>query len=216
MFSGKEKNHARAIVADDHPEVVEDLRALVEPEFGITACVAQTALKHRVNSKEIVMATKADFTADEWKQIQRAPFMAGLAVVAASPSGPFRVIKEIFAVGKMLAEVKTQGSSNDLLKALVADLETGAREQSAPAELHGKTPDQVRSYAIESLREITALIEKKAKPEAQGFNQWLVSVAQKVSEAAKEGGFLGFGGTQVSEQEAATIKELSTALGVKV
>ena len=44
----------------------------------------------------------------------------------------------------------------------------------------------------------------------------VVSVAQKVSEAAKEGGFLGFGGTQVSEQEAATIKELSTALGVKV
>jgi len=41
-------------------------------------------------------------------------------------------------------------------------------------------------------------------------------VSQKVAEAAKEGGFLGFGGTQVSEQEAATIKELSTALGVKV
>jgi hypothetical protein len=66
------------------------------------------------------------------------------------------------------------------------------------------------------LRHVTALIEKKAKPDSQGFNQWLVSVAQKVSEAAKEGGFLGFGGTQVSEQEAATIKELSTALAVKV
>jgi hypothetical protein len=163
------------------------------------------------------MATKADFTAEEWNQIRHAPFMAGLAVVAASPSGPFGVVKEMFAVGKMLAEVKTQGSSNDLVKALVADLETGAREQSAPAELQGKAPDQVRSYAIESLRQAAALIEKKAKrDEAHGFNQWLVSVAQKVSEAAKEGGFLGFGGTQVSEQEAATIKELCTALGVKV
>ena len=91
------------------------------------------------------MATKADFSADEWKQIQRAPFMAGLAVVAASPSGPFGVIKEMFAVGKMLAEVKTQGTSNELVKALVADLETGAREQSAPAELQGKAPDQVKS-----------------------------------------------------------------------
>ncbi len=66
------------------------------------------------------------------------------------------------------------------------------------------------------MRQVTALIEKKSKPEAQGFNQWLVSVAQKVSEAAKEGGFLGFGGTRVSEQEAATIKELSAALGVVV
>jgi hypothetical protein len=61
---------------------------------------------------------------------------------------------------------------------------------------------------------VAALIEKKAKPEeAQGFKQWLVTVAQRVAEAAKEGGFLGFGGTQVSEQETATIKELSTALG---
>ena len=59
--------------------------------------------------------------------------------------------------------------------------------------------------------------EKKAKPdEAQGFKQWLVAVAQKVAEAAREGGFLGFGGTQVSEQEAATIKDLSTTLGAKV
>jgi hypothetical protein len=123
----------------------------------------------------------------------------------------------MFAVGKMLAEVKTQGSSNELVKALVADLESGAREQSAPTELQGKAPDQVRSYAIDSLRQVIALTAKKAKPdEAQGLNQWLVAAAQKVAEAAKEGGFLGFGGTQVSEPEAATIKELSTALGVKV
>jgi hypothetical protein len=163
------------------------------------------------------MATKADFTADEWNQIQRAPFMAGLAVVAASPSGPFGVVKELFAVGKMLGEVKSQGTSNDLIKALVADIEAGAKDLSAPAELKGKTPEQVKSYAIESLRQVAALIDKKTKPdEAQGFKQWLVSVAQKVAEAAKEGGFLGFGGTRVSEEEAATIKELSTTLGVKV
>jgi hypothetical protein len=127
------------------------------------------------------------------------------------------VVKELFAVGKMLGAVKTQGTSNDLIKALVADIEAGAKDLSAPAELKGKTPEQVKSYAIESLRQVAALIDKKTKPdEAQGFKQWLVSVAQKVAEAAKEGGFLGFGGTRVSEEEAATIKELSTILGVKV
>jgi len=163
------------------------------------------------------MTTKADFTADEWNQVQRAPFMAGLAVVAASPSGPFGVMKELFAVGKMLSEVKTQGASNELIKALVADIEAGAKDLNAPAELKGKTPDQVKSYAIESCRRAGALIEEKAKPEeAQAFKQWLVSASQKVAEAAKEGGFLGFGGTRVSEQEAATIKELSTTLGIKV
>lgn len=161
------------------------------------------------------MATKADFTTDEWSQVQRAPFLAGLAVVAASPSGPFGVVKEMFAVGKILSEVKTQGSSNELINALVADLQAGAKDLSAPAELKGKTPDQVKSFAIESCRQAASLVEKKAKPnEAQEFKQWLASVAKKVAEAAKEGGFLGFGGTRVSEQEAATITELSKTLGV--
>jgi hypothetical protein len=114
----------------------------------------------------------------------------------------------------MLGEVKAQGSSNELIKALVADIEAGARELGAPAELKGKTPDQVKSYSIESCRQVAALIEKKSKPdEAQGLHGF---VSAEVAEAAKEGGFLGYGGTRVSEQEAATIKELSTALGVKV
>ncbi|HTN70929.1 MAG TPA: response regulator transcription factor [Methylomirabilota bacterium] len=39
MFSGTEKIRARVILADDHPEVVQDLRALVEPEFEVVAIV---------------------------------------------------------------------------------------------------------------------------------------------------------------------------------
>jgi len=36
-----------------------------------------------------------------------------------------------------------------------------------------------------------------------------------VAEAAKEGGFLGFGGTRVSEQETSALKDLSSVLGAK-
>lgn len=39
MFSEEEKIRARVILADDHPEVVEDIRALVEPEFDVVATV---------------------------------------------------------------------------------------------------------------------------------------------------------------------------------
>src|SRR6185369_4350159 len=47
-----------------------------------------------------IMSTKADFSAEEWKLVLKAPLMAGLAVVAASPSGPLGVLREMFAVGK--------------------------------------------------------------------------------------------------------------------
>jgi DNA-binding NarL/FixJ family response regulator len=40
MFSAKENPRARVLLADDHPEVVENLRALLEPEFDVVATVA--------------------------------------------------------------------------------------------------------------------------------------------------------------------------------
>jgi hypothetical protein len=45
------------------------------------------------------MTTKADYTAEEWELLARAPFMVAMAVVAASPSGPIGIIKELSAIG---------------------------------------------------------------------------------------------------------------------
>lgn len=42
----------------------------------------------------------------------------------------------------------------------------------------------------------------------------LTTLARKASEASKEGGFLGFGGQLVSEEEAAAVEELANALGM--
>ena len=62
------------------------------------------------------MLTKTDFTSEEWNVIRRAPFTAGLVVVAASPSGPIGVVKEMFAVSKTLADVKLHGASSGLVR----------------------------------------------------------------------------------------------------
>ncbi len=40
----------------------------------------------------------------------------------------------------------------------------------------------------------------------------MTKIANGVAEAAKEGGFLGFGGERVSENEEALLKDLSTAI----
>jgi len=45
------------------------------------------------------------------------------------------------------------------------------------------------------------------------FKEWIQSIAQKVAESAKEGGFLGFGGTAVSESEQQFLDDLKLALG---
>ena len=47
-----------------------------------------------------------------------------------------------------------------------------------------------------------AIVAEKATPEeAAAFGQWLLAAAQAAANAAKEGGFLGFGAQLVSERE---------------
>ena len=78
------------------------------------------------------MSTKADYSKDEWESLLKAPMMAAMAVVAASPSGPIGVVKEMFAVGKGLLE-GAEGTTNPLIAAVVADFKGGNRP-ATPAE----------------------------------------------------------------------------------
>lgn len=162
------------------------------------------------------MTTKANFTEDEWKVLGRAPMMAGLVVVAASPSGPIGMVQESLAVARILSEAKTQTGSSELLTALVSDLSTpGGRQAPDISELRGKSPDEIRRYALDGCQQAVAVLDRKARPEeSQAFKRWLHSVGQKVAEAAKEGGFLGFGGTQVSDQEKQALTDLRKTLGI--
>jgi hypothetical protein len=162
------------------------------------------------------MSGKTDYSADEWKICLRAPLMAGLAVIAASPSGPLGVLREMFAVGKLVSETRAQGGSNELLRALVSEIGApDARGQMDASELRGLGTEQLRAHALDACRAFAALVDRKASPEeAEGVKRWLVGIAQRTAEAAKEGGFLGFGGTQVSRTEADAIQEVARALGV--
>ena len=158
------------------------------------------------------MSTKADYSKDEWDSLLKAPLMAAMAVVAASPSGPIGAIQEMFAVGKGLIE-GTQGTTNALISDVVADVKAGNRPPT-PAE-RPKDLAQAKAQALGACREVAALLARKAPGEADGFKRWLLGTAQRAAEAAKEGGFLGIGGVQVSDAEKAALGEVAGALGLK-
>jgi hypothetical protein len=162
------------------------------------------------------MTTRTNFTPEEWTLLKRAPMMAGLVVVAASPSGPLGALKESLAVGSMLRDSRAHPSSSELLAALAADLGSPEGRQSMDlSELVGKSPDQIKGHALEACRKVAALLDQKATPqERTAFVGWLDTVGRKVAEAAKEGGFLGFGGTAVSDQEKTALTDLRRSLGV--
>jgi hypothetical protein len=68
---------------------------------------------------------------------------------------------------------------------------------------------------LDELRAVNEIVTAKATAEeAAAFRRWLLATAQAVADAAKEGGFVGFGAVQVSKGEHAMLDELRSSLGV--
>jgi hypothetical protein len=137
--------------------------------------------------------------------------MAGMLVVAASPSGPVGLVQESAATTKMILGAAATAQT-PLLKALAEDMKTS---MSIPKVPPGATPTAVQDAATEILRRTSDILGKKATPEeATEIKQWLTNVAKSTAEATKEGGFLGFGGTLVTEEETAAVAKVGSTLGV--
>ena len=158
------------------------------------------------------MASKADFTPEEWKTIVAAAPMVGLAVTCASPNGPWGVMKELLSMGMAMAEMLQKGSSNSLIAELAADLKA---RQTKPEPLQGvKSPEQGKELALNHVRAVNDLLNRKVKAEeADEFKKWLLAVGRRVAEASNEGGIFGFGGEQVSDAEKNVLRQIAFALG---
>ena len=158
------------------------------------------------------MATRADFTPDEWQRIATAPFITSLIVTVASPSGPIGIMQEAFAVSKSLVEASREPGQGTLLHELLADVKARKVKPEAPTV---KTPEEIRKLSLDTARDVVDLLRRKAPDAAPGIASWLYATAEKVAQASKEGGFLGFGGVEVDEKETAALGELAVALGLK-
>lgn len=149
------------------------------------------------------MTTKADFNADEWSTLVEAPVLAGMRVVTAGRGG---TIRESMAMGKVYAAARQEQGDSELLDALVA-----SPPAMDPARV-GSSGD-IKGVANERLREAVALLTAKATPEElEDYRQFVVTLAEVVANAHKEGGFMGVGGKQVSEDEQAALDEIAATL----
>jgi hypothetical protein len=158
------------------------------------------------------MTTKAAFTDDEWQRVLRAPFVAGMAITIADPGGPIEISKEMMAT---LRAATVPPSQEELLAAVALDIQALMDQKQNPARNFKPTSAATAGTEIlDELRAVGAIVAEKASPEeTEAFRDWLVTVAQAAADAAKEGGFMGFGAVQVSEGEQAMLDQLRSALG---
>jgi hypothetical protein len=151
------------------------------------------------------MTRKADFNAEEWSTIVNGPVYAGMRVIAADRGGTLR---ESLAMGRVYQEARQHQGESELLDELV----------KSPPSID---PDRIReaggdiaTVARQQLRESIRILEANAAPsEVDAYKRFVMTVAQAVASAHKEGGFLGIGGKEISDAENQALDEISAALG---
>jgi hypothetical protein len=164
------------------------------------------------------MATKTDFSPEEWKLLLESPMMTSMALTAAEPSGLWGMLKESFAGATDLAKAVSDAGANSLVKAVATEFTTSEGRTAArddfKSKLAGNNTADIKLKSIESLKQVSALLDTKAPADAAAFKGWLRQISEDVAEAAGEGGFMGFGGVKVIEAEKATLADVRRALGV--
>ena len=162
------------------------------------------------------MATKADFTPEEWQRILSMPQIASLYLALASPSNPLGLAQEMVASAKGLVEAIKSSSGNELVDAVAADMREKAekRERLEPPLKTSNDISEMKAQCLQACREVAALLAQKAPADAQAYKQWVYQAAQNSAEAAKEGGLFGIGGQRVSEAETVALKEIAIALDI--
>ena len=167
-----------------------------------------------------------NLTEDELQLLASLPQSIGSAVAFAGRSGLFGTGKEMFASGQALMAGIKDYADNELIQAIVPD--PHAADKSAELDQARKTRDwamarlkakgvtsaeKLTAQTLEDAREAAQILDSKVDPaQAAQYRQWALGVADKVAMASTEGGFLGFGGTRLSDAEKSLIEQLRTAL----
>jgi hypothetical protein len=140
------------------------------------------------------MATKADFSEQEWKTMQKGVTGAG-ALVSISDPDFTDSFGEASAIGKYLAEQHQQSDS-----VLIRDL----------AHVHGTgfgltaSREEVETETLDALRSASAILQAKAPDGLAAYQELVIGVAERVASAKT--------GIKPSETEAvAKIKEALSA-----
>ena len=139
------------------------------------------------------MATKADFTEDEWETMSKGVTGAGM-LVSIGDRDFTDTFGEVAALTKRLSEERKEGQS-ELIRELATGRPKGFGLTASSQEVEAKT--------LEALRSASAILAAKAPEEAAAYRQLVLDVAESVASAK--------GGVKPGETDAT--EKIEDALG---
>lgn len=160
------------------------------------------------------MSLKSKLSQEDWEQVVLAPYIAGFAVTAADPGGLIGAFQESSALARSLhSAAGIEGSTaNDILAVLQTSEGRGVIKSGMKDLIKGRSPSEASEAAVSRLKDTMVLIARTAPAEFDSMAELVRQTANSVAEAAKEGGFMGFGGVAVSDAEKKTLVDIEDAI----
>lgn len=153
------------------------------------------------------MTTKSDITPASWAALVDAgPAIA--RAVAASAGSAGQSGQELNAFIHFVSDSATDLAGQGILDRLVADISGRLAAGVPPVQ------SDVYMEGLEQARRAGAIVAVELEPaEAAAVRAWYLMAATLVARAAREGGVLGIGATDVSRWERETLQAIADALG---
>ena len=165
------------------------------------------------------MASKADFSPEQWQLILDIPVAVGMGVMVAGKSD-LGTLKESFSITNEFLEAVTAHQGNELILSVV---NAWIRDEDKPSlksiknSLHAASGcDDLVNSAVDKCHQVNKLLaEKCSEAESQEFRQWSMKIGEIVAMATAEGGFPGFIDERLNKEEKAALSGISKALGIE-
>jgi hypothetical protein len=111
--------------------------------------------------------------------------------------------RETIAMSRAYVEARAEHGESELLDEIVAE----KPRMDRGGTVHN--PEELRDQGLDCLSDVTALLEHKATAEERDdYRRFVLTVANKVAGAHREGG------KQISPAEAQAVQDITTALGM--
>jgi len=169
--------------------------------------------------------SNSTFTEEEQFLLMSVPAMIGSAVSMSEKSGVLGTVKEAMSSAKSLMGGIKEYPTNQVLRDVLPILEERQeaiehakkykdKAMSRMKENGINTPEKFKQQLLQDCKEVARILDAKASDQdTREYKEWAMAIAEKVAMASKEGGFLGFGGQQVSPGEVEMIDHVAQALG---
>jgi hypothetical protein len=141
------------------------------------------------------MATKAEYTPEEWQALQWAATDT-MAYLSMADPGFWDTFKEATAAAKFVAAANTSGD-NVLVRDLAADVK-GKRDKDLTSN-----PTEMAARVVERVSAAVALVAEKDADDLPAFKAFILGLANATAAAVKG----------IGENEAGAIEKITAALG---